>query len=157
VEYYSPPESSPFQLIPNHTVAPNFSLLNLNGDTVTLEELKGKLVLIDFWYTSCYPCVKAMPYLEDLHQKYKNKGLVVLGINPVDTNDLSEFLNFNGISYSMVLGNSNVVEAYSVSSYPSLYLIDKTGEIIFSEIGFDDNTASTLDSLIGFGLTQGKS
>jgi thiol-disulfide isomerase/thioredoxin len=155
IEYFSPSETSTIQLLSNETIAPNFTLPNLSGDRVSLNELRGKLVLIDFWYTSCYPCIKAMPYLEELHKKYQDKGLRVIGINPIDTNDnvkLNKFLDKNEITYSTLLGNPEMVDSYSIIAYPSLYLLDRNGSIVFSEIGFDVNTATTLDSIIVLGL-----
>jgi len=156
-EYYSPFTTKENNLLPNNSKAPKFSLENQFGKEYALDSLKGKVVIIDFWYTTCYPCIKAMPFLEDLYQKYEEKGLVVLGVNPIDTLDmekLNDFLTENKVSYPILIGNKDIVNNYSIHAYPSLYLIDQNGNIIFSEIGFNENTAIKLDSLIELNLKE---
>ena len=157
VEYYSPPKKGETQLLPNGVLASGFEFSTLEGRKISLKDLKGKMVLLDFWYMSCYPCVKAMPHLEKLYNEYSLKGLVVLGVNPVDTNsidELNEFLVKNEISYPVVLGGSTIVNSYRVKSYPTLYLIDKGGKIVYSTVGFDSSTVEVLDSLISEGLSK---
>ena len=78
-------EQRPALKVKTDDVFPAFHLSNTNLHTVHSDSLNTGLLLIDFWYRSCYPCLKAMPVLENLHQKYKDKGLLVIGINARDT------------------------------------------------------------------------
>jgi thiol-disulfide isomerase/thioredoxin len=77
--------------------------------------------------------MKAIPILQSLHEKYHAKGLQVVGINPYDTkeDDLPTFLGKRGVTYPVLLGGKEVAANYHVSGYPTLYLIDQEGQIIF--------------------------
>lgn len=120
------------------TQMPNFHCLNLSGDSIQLSDLKGKVVLIDFFYKSCYPCVLALPHIQALHEKYKDKGLVVLGIDPYDKKEVLEpFLKTQGITYDALLGNGKEIsEKYHVSGYPCIYILNKNGEVILAKTGY---------------------
>jgi peroxiredoxin len=139
------------ELLPKNTIAPNWSLLSLKDKTVTLSDYKGKLVLIDFFYKSCYPCILALPALQNLHEKYNDKGLEVIGINPFDTkekDDIDNFLAKRGVSYTILLGGKNVAKEYHVSGYPTMYLIDKNGKIILSQVGYGEGVEEELEKII---------
>jgi thiol-disulfide isomerase/thioredoxin len=75
------------------TQAPDFELNDLRNQPIKLSELKGKVVLLDFWATWCAPCLAALPDLELLNRDFKDKGLVVIGINGEDAKDQAVFLN----------------------------------------------------------------
>ena len=139
------------ELLPNDTIAPNWSLVSLKDKTVNLSDLKGKLVLIDFFYKSCYPCMLALPALQDLHERYSSKGLVVIGIDPYDTkekDDIDNFLTNRGVSYTVLLGGKDVAKEYHVSGYPTMFLIDKNGKIIFSQVGYREDIEEELEKVI---------
>lgn len=79
-EKLSNPESLPIGLKPENR-APSFSLTDLNGDTVNINDFKGKKVLLNFWATWCPPCKKEMPDMENLYVEHENQDFVVLGVN----------------------------------------------------------------------------
>lgn len=145
------PQKRP-KLLPKGAIAPNWSLTSLNGKTVELSDYKGKLVLIDFFYKSCYPCMLALPALQELHEKYKDQGLEVIGIDPYDTkeeDDIDKFLAKRGISYTVLLdGKKDVAKDYRVSGYPTMYLIDKSGKIILSQVGYRKGFETELEEVI---------
>ncbi|OQX72694.1 MAG: hypothetical protein B6D64_14840 [Bacteroidetes bacterium 4484_276] len=144
------PYKSP-ELLPKDTVAPNWSLISLKDKTVNLSDYKGKLVLIDFFYKSCYPCMLALPALQDLHEKYNDKGLKVIGIDPYDTkekDDIDNFLAKRGVTYTILLGGKDVAKEYHVSGYPTMYLIDKSGKIILSQVGYGEGIEEELEKII---------
>jgi len=144
------PYKSP-ELLPDDTIAPIWSLPSLKGDTISLSDLKGNLVLIDFFYKACYPCMLALPALQNLHEKYQNKGLQVIGVDPYDTkeeDDIENFLAKRGVTYTILLGGKDVVKEYHVSGYPTIYLIDKSGNIIASQVGYGEETEDKLEEII---------
>ena len=107
------------------------------------ENYIGKnVIILDFWYTHCPPCVKAIPELIKLQEEYKKEGLMTFGLNSVDNNErskktLDKFLEKRELNYNVILTESEVDLAYKIKSYPSLYVIDKNGKVAFIEIGFD--------------------
>lgn len=119
--------------------APNFSVKNLAGENVSLEKFRGQVVLLDFWATWCKPCVKSMPALQQLHERFSAKGLAVLGIS-TDANGAKHvptFLAKHKISYPNFLdsGDEPAWERYKVKVLPMLFLIDRKGQIVQQWIG----------------------
>jgi peroxiredoxin len=144
------PYKSP-ELLPKDTIAPNWSLISLKDKTINLSDYKGELVLVDFFYKSCYPCMLALPALQNLHEKYNNKGLKVIGIDPYDTkekDDIDNFLAKRGVTYTVLLGGKDVAKEYHVSEYPTMYLIDKNGKIILSQVGYGEGVEEELEKII---------
>ena len=72
------------ELLKKETIAPNWELLSLIDEKISLNSLQGQVVLIDFFYKSCFPCMQALPALQALSVKYNGKGLRVIGIDPYD-------------------------------------------------------------------------
>lgn len=111
--------------------APAFTLKDLSGKAVSLSDFKGKVVLADFWSTSCIPCVKALPYLQSLHKKYGPRGFVLLGLSIDEkTAPVEKLVRRFNVTYPMVMANSKVWSAYRVNALPSLTLIGRDGKII---------------------------
>ena len=126
---YTPTKSQ--ETLKEGEVVPQWTLESLDGDSVSLADLKGKVVLLDFFYKSCGPCVAAMPYLQRLHEQYKDKGFVVVGIDPFDTKEeLFEFLEKRGITYTILFCNKDLPTQYHVDGYPNLFLLDREGKLI---------------------------
>lgn len=121
--------------------APDFTLQDLEGNTVTLSELKGNVVLLDFWATWCGPCVMAMPHIDKLHQEYKDKAVKVYAVNQREGRDKIEpFLKSKKLSLPVLLdANADVGKAYGVRGIPTTVLIGKDGVIRKVMVGFDPN------------------
>lgn len=143
------PYKSP-ELLPADSAAPAWSLQNLNGATVSLNGLKGQVVLIDFFYKACAPCMLAIPVLQKLHEKYADKGVVIVGLDPFDKDagDLKKFLEKRGVTYTVVTSEKELVKQYHVSAFPTIYLIDRNGRIIAARIGYGPGTEAELEALI---------
>lgn len=139
--------------VPNK--ATDFTLEQLGGSKVTLSELKGKVVLVDFWATWCPPCRAAIPHLIQMYNTYKDSGLIVLGISLDQEKDkLPSFIKDNNITYPILYGNSQVAIAYNVQSIPTLVIFDKKGKIIFREVGFNEENVTTLKQKVMENLHQ---
>lgn len=129
--------------------APDWTLLDASGKKVSLSQLKGKVVLIDFWATWCTPCKMVMPSIQKLHEKYANKGLVVIGINTFERDgDPIKYMKDQKFNYMLLLKGDNVAESYKVESIPTMYLIDKQGKIAHTELGAVENLETKLEDTI---------
>jgi peroxiredoxin len=132
--------------------APDFTLKNLEGGNVQLSQYRGKIVLLEFWAPWCPPCKATIPQLTAVQTKYRERGVVVLGI-AVDEDigsiqKLSAFSQEYGINYHGLRGNETVERAYHVSSIPMIFLIDKEGMIVNSHTGYVDEFASQVSEEI---------
>jgi thiol-disulfide isomerase/thioredoxin len=118
--------------------APNFSLKSANGKSYKLSTFKGKVVIVNFWATWCGPCRKEIPDFIEVYKKYKNKGLVIIGVS-VDKDGWSAvtpFVDSTKINYPVVLANQKVVENYGgVEAIPTTFIVDKKGYIADQQIG----------------------
>ena len=120
------------------------------GDQVKLSELKGKVVLIDFWASWCSPCRQEMPILEELHKKYVEQGLVIIGVN-IDTNakKMNNFLRGTPASFRIVHDRKLTVAAkYEPPTMPSSYLVARDGKIRYLHEGFRKKDAGPLEERI---------
>ena len=118
--------------------APEFTLKDVDGREITLASLRGKPVLLDFWATWCEPCREAMPHIQALYDRFKDKGLVVAGI---DTNEPAEtarkYFEDQHYSFANLLGSGNdVVKKYGAERIPMVALIDKVGVVRYVHIGW---------------------
>jgi peroxiredoxin len=118
--------------------APDFALKNLEGNTLRLENLRGKVVLLNFFTTWCGPCRQEIPDFVRLYKKYKDQGLEIVGIS-LDMEGASLLIPFArqyGINYPIVLGTRNVVEDYGgVTGIPTSFFIDRNGNVAGHFIG----------------------
>jgi thiol-disulfide isomerase/thioredoxin/starvation-inducible outer membrane lipoprotein len=117
-----------------------FEVKSLEGKPYSLAALKGKPVLLDFWASWCGPCRKALPDLETLNQEFKDKGLVILGVNTGEDREAAEsFLKKNPLAYPAVLsGDSGIVDAYQVTSFPTFVMIGRDGKVAAYQVGYGD-------------------
>jgi len=120
--------------------APNFELkvVDANGKTMKLADLRGKGVILDFWATYCEPCKIEMPWFVELQKKYGPQGLQIVGVDyeDVDEKTVSDFTKKMGINYPIVIGTDNVIESYGgLQGLPMTFFIDRSGKIIDRELG----------------------
>jgi thiol-disulfide isomerase/thioredoxin len=118
--------------------APPFEVKDLDAKAYSLNSLKGKPVLLDFWATWCAPCRKSMPVVEKLYGEYKERGLVVLSINTGEDRALvKEFLQKNPLGTPAPLsGDSGILEAYKIQAYPTFVMIGRDGKVAAEQVGF---------------------
>jgi peroxiredoxin len=130
--------------------AADFALKDLSGKTVTLADLKGKAVLIDFWATWCGPCEESIPYWEKIHQKYGSDRFTVIGVDEdAETNVVAPFVKSHKMAYPILLDPDNrAYDAYGVRGLPTLYLIDADGKLRNQWVGFSDDVASEVEKAV---------
>lgn len=110
----------------------DFDLPDLNGEIVSLEDFRGKVLIINFWATWCPPCEEEMPKLNQLHKRYKNEGLVVIGIalDKDSLNLVKPFVRKKGIGYPILVGNEQVLRGVKdFSGVPTTLILDQKGNI----------------------------
>ncbi len=133
------------------TMAPDWSFPTPNGDTISLSDFRGKYVILDFWYQSCFACIKSLPSLQQIHDTYKDKNVVLIGINPFDkdADRLVKFITNNEITYPIAMAyGSDIQEKYQISAYPTYYILDPEGKIIYVQEGYDSNQKRKIKTLL---------
>lgn len=118
------------------TVAPDFELENLANETVKLSEMRGKIVVINFWATWCEPCKVEMPFFEKLSRRSQS-NLEILAVNfDEPPQQVEQFVDEYQLSFPVLLDpGGNVQELYRVRGYPTTFVVDEAGVIQFHHIG----------------------
>jgi len=117
--------------------APDFSGLTPAGDTISLSDLRGKPVAINFWATWCAPCLAEMPALEQATARYSDEGLVVLAVNAGEGSDtVRRFMEEQGLSFPALLDlDGQIVDLYGVEFFPTTFWVDVDGMVRAKHLG----------------------
>ena|SRR6267378_3721964 len=123
--------------------APNFTLSDSKGASVRLSDYKGKVVLLDFWATWCHGCKTEIPWYMEFQNKYKDRGLSVIGVSMDQDGwkSVKPFLEEKKMNYAVVIGNEDLARLYAVDALPVTLLIDRDGKIADSHPGMVDKDA----------------
>ena len=129
---------------------PEINLADMSGKKISLAALKGKVVVVDFWASWCAPCKEEMPVLESLYKRFKDSGLMIVGVS-VD-NELAnakKFLTGVKVSFPIVHDGGHVVaDKFKPPRMPTSYVIDKTGKVRFVHAGFRKEDAKELQDQV---------
>ena len=111
--------------------APDFTLADLDGNQVSLSDFRGKAVFINFWASWCPPCRAEMPEIEAVHQEYKDKGVVVIGVDIAESEDtVRQYVQRGGYSWTFVMDTTGEVAGdYGIMSIPTNFFLDREGII----------------------------
>lgn len=140
--------------------APEFAGIEtwLNTEPLSMAALRGQVVLVDFWTYGCINCVHVLPHVVQWHEKYKDRGLVVVGVHSPefayerDTNNVRKAIQRHGIRYAVAQDNKFATwNAYRNRYWPTAYLVDRSGELVFSHAGEGayDEIERTIQQLLG--------
>jgi len=128
--------------------APDFSVKDMDGKTYSLSSLKGKIVVINFWFVECKPCVIEMPELNEIVQKYKSEEVVFLAFALNKQPKIESFLKKHSFDYTILPDSRAVIGDYKIKSYPAHIILDQNSKIAFSTRGLSNSTASEIDEAI---------
>lgn len=111
--------------------APDFSLETLDGETVTLSDLRGQVVLVNFWATWCPPCRKEMPAIQQLYEQYQGQGFTVLAVDLQESKaEVATFTAQMGLTFPILIDSGGqVFSQYGVRALPSTFFVDPNGII----------------------------
>jgi len=132
--------------------APPFTLKDANGKIVSLSDLSGKVVVLDFWATWCGPCKDAVGELETLQKKFADRGVIIVGISVNKESDaavrVQEFAKRHGLTYPLVIDDGSAYKAYGVTRIPATYILDRGHIIRETYPGFRHGISSEISQRI---------
>jgi len=137
--------------------APPWSLMTLHGEPAAMSDYKGKIVVMDFWGSWCGPCRQELPIFQKVYDKYKSKGVVFLGMNWEQPQGSAEdrlkrvrdYMAQNKYTFPVVIDhNRQAVEPYGITGFPTVFIVDKTGQIRFKNVGVADGIETILQDQI---------
>ncbi len=139
---YSPPQQKQKTLLNISDKAPDWTLLDPEGRKVSLSQYKDKIVVMDFWAVWCGPCKVLMPALQKIHDRFKDRGVFVIGIDsPMgvegETARAPQYMKNMGYTYTLLLEGDATAKIYQVPSLPTLYIIGADGNILYVGVGVE--------------------
>jgi thiol-disulfide isomerase/thioredoxin len=138
----------------SHGPAPEWTLQDLEGRNVSLQDLRGKPVVLDFWATWCTPCEFQIPILNEVYERYRDRVEFVGVAVDVDGREVvAPFAKERAIAYRVLLGDEDLAQKYGARGFPSLYVIGKDGNITLSHVGIID--AEDLEEALDAALHAG--
>lgn len=138
-------------LLAKGSKAPDWTLPNENGEEVSLKSLNGQVVVIDFWASWCGPCKMAMPYLQELSNKYQDKAVKVYSINCRERGSdvrARQYLKTKGFTYPQLFKGDDAANDYLVRGIPTIYVIGTDGKILLAERGFRPQKMDEISKVI---------
>ena len=130
------------------TLSPNFRAVDLNGNSYSSEELKGSIIVLNFWFIRCPPCIREIPELNNLVQTYRNEKVVFLAFARDSKNKLSDFLETTPFDYNIVPRSGRMTKRFNTHGFPTNIIIDQQGEIVFHEAAYDAERVNQMDEII---------
>ena len=136
------------------TTPASFSATTLKGKSVRLDKLKGKVVVLNFWFVSCPPCRLEIPELNELTKEFAGKEVVFLGIALDDPTSVEQFLANTPFEYQQIASGQPIASQYGVKGYPTHAVINKSGKVLFQTMGLAQNTLYWLHQSIQQALAE---
>ncbi len=126
----------------------DFTLMDLEGKSWTLQSLHGKVVLVNFWATWCQPCRREMPDLDAVYKRFKSQGFVILGISDEEASKINQLLAENHVTYQILLDPGRKVnEAFRIEGIPKTFIYNRDGKLVAQSI--DMRTQKQFLELLG--------
>ncbi len=131
--------------------APDFTLPSFpDNREISLKDFKGRVVYLDFWATWCPPCRKSFPWMDEMHERYKDEGLSIIAVS-VDKKreQIEQFIKKTKPAFIIAHDpTGNVAKAYELRAMPTTYLIDRNGQVVMTHMGFRSTDTDKLEATI---------
>jgi peroxiredoxin len=130
--------------------APGFKVITTSGQSVTLDNYRGHVLVVDFFATWCQPCRQSIPHLVEMNRKYGKQGLHILGLSADEDGErvVRTFATENKINYPLALAGDATTVDFGIRSVPVMFLIDKKGKIAEIYRGFSDEIGRSIEQNI---------
>jgi peroxiredoxin len=134
--------------------APAFVLEDVDGNSVSLADFQNRIVVLDFWATWCHECEYTSPELEKIYRKYKDNGLILLGISLDEGGDATKkvkaFAEKFQLSFKMLMGHKKIAKAYTIRGIPATFILDRNHIIVarYDGSGFEEEITSEVEKLL---------
>ena len=136
-------------LLQKDSIAPNFDLITTSGDSVHLSDYKGKIVVLDFWYVGCKPCVKAYNDIKAIENELGKNNFVILGMNPITRkNKIIRYIKKGKYADKTIICSKSIKNQYRIKAYPTIYVINKQGKIAIATAGYYSDLKSKIKKVI---------
>ncbi len=130
--------------------APNFNVISMTGQTISMDNYRGYVLIVDFFATWCQPCRQSIPHLVEMNRTYGRQGLQILGlsVNEGGEDAVKAFADEFRVNYPLALAGDSTTVDFGVRSVPVMYLIDKKGKVAEIYRGFSGEIARSLEQSI---------
>lgn len=130
--------------------APNFKVISTSGQTISQENYRGHVLILDFFATWCQPCRHSIPHLVEMNRKYGKQGLQILGLSVDEDGEraVKTFTDEFRVNYPLALAGDSTTVDFGIRSVPIMYLVDKNGKISEVYRGYSDEMARTVEQSI---------
>lgn len=130
--------------------APNFKVISTTGQTISQENYRGHVLILDFFATWCQPCRLSIPHLVEINRKYGKQGLQILGLSVDDEGErvIRTFTDEFRVNYPVALAGDSTTTGFGVRSVPVMFLVDKKGKIVEVYRGYTDEMARSMEQSI---------
>jgi len=136
------------------TFPTNFKAKTIQGNRIELNQLKGKVVVLNFWFVGCPPCRMEIPELNELTKAFAGKEVVFVGVALDEKADVEQFLVSTPFEYQQIASGQSIATQYGIKGYPTHAVMDKTGKVVFQTMGLAPNTLFWLGQSIEEALAQ---
>ncbi|WP_395062513.1 TlpA family protein disulfide reductase [Flavobacterium sp.] len=126
----------------------NLDLTDINGNKFSLESLSGKIIVLNFWFTKCAPCIKEMPDLNDLKEKYKENPIVFFAITYDKKNLVDDFLKKIKLDFTVIPNDRKTINQFGIQFFPTNLVIDSNGKVVYVNELFGGNGIKEIDKIL---------
>ncbi|MBU2563181.1 MAG: TlpA family protein disulfide reductase [Actinobacteria bacterium] len=113
----------------------DFTLMDLDGNEISLSDFNKKVLILNFWATWCPPCREEIPDFVEVYNEYESKDVQFIGVSNEDISTLKSFVENYDISYPILIDDANIMGKWGIRAIPTTFVFDKNGQIIFKNVG----------------------
>jgi thiol-disulfide isomerase/thioredoxin len=133
----------------------------IKNEDFRMKDVDAKYIILDFWYTSCYPCIKSIPAVNEIYHSYKDKDVVVYGVNPLDDAHkdkarIEKFLKNNPMGYETIMVDRSIGDSVCADGYPTFIILDQDYKVVYKESGYKEYLYREVSTFLDEALKQSK-